>query len=121
MPLLVVGLFWSSQASADAEAVVGDGQAADVETVQVWVAGVGSVLPAGSVARTRKVWEPWVSPVYWRGEVHAVKAAPSRAHSNVDPVSSAVKVKRRRGAGGRVGRAAVDRGLRRRVVSIVQV
>ena len=66
---------------------------------------MGSVLPAGSVARTWKVWVPWVSPVYWRGEVHAVKAAPSRAHSNVDPASSAAKVKRGRGAGGRVGRA----------------
>jgi len=34
---------------------------ATVSTVQVLVAGVGSVLEAGSVARTAKVWDPWAS------------------------------------------------------------
>ena len=34
-----------------------------VSIVQVKVAGVGSVLPAGSVARTWKVWEPSVRPL----------------------------------------------------------
>ena len=29
-----------------------------VRTVKVRVAGVGSMLPAASVARTEKVWEP---------------------------------------------------------------
>jgi hypothetical protein len=29
-----------------------------VSTVQEWVAGVGSAFPAGSVARTSKVWDP---------------------------------------------------------------
>ena len=32
-------------------------------TVQVWLAGVASVFPAGSVARTWKVWLPAVKPV----------------------------------------------------------
>ena len=34
-----------------------------VSIVQVKVAGVGSVLPAGSVARTLKVWEPSARPL----------------------------------------------------------
>jgi len=34
-----------------------------VSTVQVWLAGVGSVLPAGSVARTWKVWLPSARPL----------------------------------------------------------
>jgi hypothetical protein len=92
VPLLVSELFWSTHASAAAGAVVGEGQAEDAETVHWWVAGVGSVLPAGSVARTWKSCRPGASPVYGRGEVHAVKGAPSRAHSNVDPVSLAEKM-----------------------------
>jgi hypothetical protein len=32
-------------------------------TVHVWLAGVPSVFPAGSVARTWKVWLPAVKPV----------------------------------------------------------
>ena len=35
---------------------------ATVSTVQVRVASVASVLPAASVARTRKVWAPWREP-----------------------------------------------------------
>ena len=34
-----------------------------VSIVQVKLAGVGSVLPAASVARTWKVCEPWLRPV----------------------------------------------------------
>jgi hypothetical protein len=34
---------------------------AAVSTVQVYVAGLASVLPAESVARTRKVWDPSAS------------------------------------------------------------
>ena len=49
------------------------------------VAGVGSVLPAGSVARTSKVWEP--SARLWRPwglehEAHAEGSWLSRRHSN---------------------------------------
>ena len=36
-------------------------------TVQVRLAGLGSGLPAGSVARTVNVWEPSASPVYVLG------------------------------------------------------
>jgi hypothetical protein len=39
--------------------------------VHVWVAGVGSTLPARSVAWTRNWWLPGVRPVYARGEVQA--------------------------------------------------
>jgi hypothetical protein len=34
-----------------------------VSTVQVWLAELASVFPAGSVARTSKVWLPSASPV----------------------------------------------------------
>jgi hypothetical protein len=34
-----------------------------VSTVQVLLAGVGSVFPAASVARTRKVCEPFARPL----------------------------------------------------------
>src|SRR5439155_1341806 len=51
-----------------------------VSTVQLAVAGVGSALPALSVARTRKPWLPSARPLYACGLVQAVKAAPSRLH-----------------------------------------
>jgi hypothetical protein len=41
-------------------------------------------LPAASVARTLKVWEPSANPVYCWGEEQALKAAPSREHSKVE-------------------------------------
>ena len=34
-----------------------------VSTVHVYVAGLGSVLPATSVARTERVWLPFASPL----------------------------------------------------------
>src|SRR5215210_5299980 len=50
--------------------------------VHVRVAGVGSTLPAASVARTSKVCEPVASEVYALGELHAgVQAPPSSLHS----------------------------------------
>ena len=30
-----------------------------LSTMKVWLAGVGSVEPSESVARTRNVWSPW--------------------------------------------------------------
>ncbi len=62
-------------------------------TVHVRLAGVGSVFPAASVARTSKVWEPPESPVYDLGEVHALHAPPSRRHWNVEPASLDVNEK----------------------------
>ena len=44
------------------------------------VAGVASVFPAASVARTRKVCWERESPVRVRGEVQALHAPPSRLH-----------------------------------------
>jgi hypothetical protein len=57
-------------------------------TFQVRLAGLWSVLPAASVARTLKVWEPLASPVYRFGEEQALKSAPSREHSKVELGSS---------------------------------
>ncbi len=62
---------------------------ATVSTVQERLAGVSSVLPARSVARTSTVWSPWARPVRVSGEVQAWKVPPSTRHSNV-AVSSAV-------------------------------
>jgi hypothetical protein len=61
--------------------------------VQVWLAGVGSVLPAGSVARTWKVWEPSARAVYSCGLAQGAKAASSRAHWKLEPASLEVKPK----------------------------
>ena len=63
-------------------------------TVQVWLAGVASVLPAASVARTSKVWLPAVSAgEIDSGLVQDVQPPPSMRHSKVEPVSLELKVK----------------------------
>src|SRR6185369_6876479 len=90
-------------------------------TVHVWLAGVASVLPAVSVARTWNVWLPAVSTgEIDSGLVHAVQLPPSTRHSKLEPPSEELKVK--------VGVASFDgsAGLESMVVfgavrSIVQV
>src|SRR6185369_16391015 len=52
-------------------------------SVQVAVAGVGSMLPAPSIARTWNVWLPSVSALSVAGELQAANAASSSAHSRV--------------------------------------
>src|SRR5262245_7548895 len=59
---------------------------ATVSTVQVNVAGVGSVLPIESVAATLKACGPSVTPLSVTGFEHAVATAPSREHLKVDGV-----------------------------------
>src|SRR6266496_4973811 len=67
------------------------GSGAAVSTVKSREAGVGSVLPAASVARTRKVWAPsaralagvCVSP----GPEQAPNGSESKRHSKLDPGS----------------------------------
>jgi hypothetical protein len=56
-------------------------------TAHVCVAGVGSVFPAGSVARTANVCGPSESPVRLLGEPHEAQAPLSSRHSKVDPLS----------------------------------
>ena len=58
--------------------------------VQLRLAGVVSVLPAPSVARTSKVWSPPARPVYSSGLEQALQLPPSRRHANVEPPSSAL-------------------------------
>ena len=63
-----------------------------VSTVNDRVAGVGSVLPAESVARTENVYVPSASVPRLRGDEHAwndpvAAPGPSRRHSNVEPDS----------------------------------
>ena len=63
-----------------------------VSTTQVRVAGVASMLPAASRARTSKVCEPSVTLVRACGLVAAANAAASTRLSNVELVSLEVKV-----------------------------
>ena len=62
-------------------------------TIHVLEAGVASVLPAASVARTENVWLPFTRTEYDAGELHVAKAAPSRLQANVEPVSLELNVK----------------------------
>jgi Glu-tRNA(Gln) amidotransferase subunit E-like FAD-binding protein len=64
-----------------------------VEIVQAKLAGVGSVLPAASVAVTVNVWFPSASPVYAFGLVQADPAPPSIVQLNVLPASVEVNEK----------------------------
>ena len=61
--------------------------------VHVYVAGVGSVFPTASVARTWKVCEPAARLLKLRGLVQAANAAPSSEHWKVEPASFDVKLK----------------------------
>ena len=61
-------------------------------TAQVRVAGIGSVLPAESVAHTSKVWEPLRKPVYLVGDTQALKATASSLRSEMEFGSEEEKV-----------------------------
>src|SRR5215210_6804819 len=63
-------------------------------TVQVWPAGVASVLPAASVARTWKVWLPAVSAgEIDSGLVQDVQLPLSMRHSKLEPASEELNMK----------------------------
>ena len=65
-----------------------------VSIVQVNDAGVGSTLPAPSIARTWKEWLPSERPAYSFGLVHAAKPASSSLHSKLaTPVPASVPLK----------------------------
>ena len=64
-----------------------------VSTVNARVAGVASVLPAASVARTETLCAPSASAVVVHGLVQLAHAAESSWHWNVDPLSLEVKAK----------------------------
>src|SRR5438270_5423559 len=64
-----------------------------VSRCHVHVAGLGSVLPAGSVARMSTVCWLSVRPLNVFGLVQALQAPPSIRHSNVEPASVAPKLK----------------------------
>src|SRR5213083_2431278 len=51
--------------------------------VQPKLAGVGSMLPAASLARALKLWLPSVRPEWAAGLKQGAKAPPSRLHSKV--------------------------------------
>ena len=60
---------------------------------QVELAGVVSVLPAGSVARTSKLWLPSESAPVVCGLVQDAQLPPSTRHSKLEPGSLALNVK----------------------------
>src|SRR4051812_49021352 len=62
-------------------------------TVNVWVAGEASVLPAASVARTLKMWLPAASVEVVRGLVHVTQLPESTLHWKVLPDSVEVNAK----------------------------
>ena len=62
-----------------------------MSTVQVAVAGVGSTLPAASVALTEKVCAPSVRPVSPSGELQDANDPLSSLHANVAAPSAEVK------------------------------
>ena len=62
-------------------------------TVQVALAGLGSVKPDRSVARTSNVYVPSARSEYVSGDVQALKASRLRRHSKVEPGSLELKVK----------------------------
>ena len=98
------------------ESIVVSGAVTSV-TVQVCIAGVGSTLPAPSVAATSKVWAPAASDETVTGERHSSAAksrTPSSKQVKVTPASFEEKAEGRiRVRRGR-RRAADDRRLRRR-------
>jgi hypothetical protein len=62
-------------------------------TVHVCEAGLASVLPAASVARTSNVWLPSVSDPVVCGLLQDVQLPPSMRHSKLEPVSDELNVK----------------------------
>ena len=64
-----------------------------VSTVHEALDGVGSRLPAGSVAATWKLCDPSTSPVYEAGLVQTAKAEPSSEHWKVELFSVAWKAR----------------------------
>jgi hypothetical protein len=56
-------------------------------TTKLRAAGVGSALPAASVALTSKVWGPSARSGYSCGEVQLLKTVSSRLHSKVESSS----------------------------------
>ena len=72
-----------------------------VSTMNVCVAGLASVLPAASVARTWNVWLPSLSAASVCEDVHAANGALSTRHWNVAPASRGERERRRRVVGRR--------------------
>ena len=72
--------------------VVSGAVVSDVSTVKDRLAGVGSVRPTPSVARTSKTCAPSDRAPVVNGELQDANAAASTRHSNVEPASVAVNV-----------------------------
>src|SRR5262245_12168542 len=66
---------------------------AAVSTVKLREAGVWSVLPAGSVARTWKLWGPSLREAVVSGLEQGAQEPESTRHSKLDPAWSESKVK----------------------------
>ena len=92
------------------------GAGASSRTLNFFTAGVGSVLPAASIARTLKTCLPGFSPLYFFGERQVLNGLRSSLHWKVEPASVEVNLNF---AVRRLElrlRALGDLGLRRRCV-----
>src|SRR5262249_27539924 len=76
-------------------------------TNQAWLAGVGSTLPAASVARASKTCAPCFRPESGMGESQPENAEPSTLHSKVHGGVEQVKAKLALGAAAAAGGASV--------------
>src|SRR3954452_8370482 len=79
-----------SASSAGASSVTA---APEVSTAQVRDAGVGSTLPALSMARTSKLCTELARPLKGCGDEHGVQAPPASRPRNVEPASLELKPK----------------------------
>ena len=64
-----------------------------VSIIQVYDAGLGSLLPAVSIARTSNVCKPGGIPETVSGVTQVLYTPPSTRHSNIDPPSVDANVK----------------------------
>jgi len=91
--LLVTSLTEVTSTDPDAQPPELGGGSCSCSTVQLKVAGVWSVLPDPSVARTPKLWAPTERAEYALGLVHADQAEPSSWQAKVEPLSLEEKEK----------------------------
>src|SRR4029077_21121225 len=93
-PVAVVGdAGWAVIEVSGAVVSGGGGGGGGACTVQLWLAGLGSVLPVASVALTEKVCSPPVRAAKETGEEHELQSAASSLQEKVESGSEALKAK----------------------------
>ena len=90
MPPATLVAFEAAGAGATSWGFSGSGSGGAGKRVHWRVAGLASVLPLPSVARTLSVWSPTAMPLNVAGEPQAPQAPASSLHWKVEPASVAV-------------------------------